>query len=144
MYLHHTSLCTSKTPNQPPYTSYLNIDVAERTSESVHRIRDLNARSIDTQIDIILQSAISAGWGVVQCDCSGNGVLSVLEILVLPDPPCAVDLCVVEEEGWVSRGGEDVSAWITANSEVSSGMYATVEKTELVTLYLSGVWRQNL
>jgi hypothetical protein len=63
--------------------------------------------------------------------------LSVLKILVLPDPPRAIDLCVVEEEGWVSWGCEKVSAWVTTNGEVAACMYTAVEKMELVTVYLS-------
>jgi hypothetical protein len=87
-----------------------------------------------------LQSSISAWWGVVQGNGSSDGILSVLKILVLPDPPCAVDLCMVEEEGWVAWGCENVSAWVTTNSEVAACVYTAVEERELVTVYLSKVW----
>ncbi len=102
----------------------LNIDIAERTRESAHRLRDLNTRVVDTQVDDILQSAVSARGVVVQGDGAGDGVLAVVQVLVLPDPPGAVDLRVVEPEGWVSGGNEDVSAWVTADGEVACGVYA--------------------
>ncbi len=102
----------------------LNIDVAERTRESAHRLRDLNAGIVNTHVDDILQSSVSAGRVVVQGDGAGDGVLAVFEVLVLPDPPGAVDLCVGEEEGRVSWGDEDGSAWVTADGEVASGVYA--------------------
>jgi hypothetical protein len=41
----------------------------------------------------------------------------------LPDPPRAVDLCVVKEEGWVSWRGEDVSTWVAADREVAACVY---------------------
>ncbi len=102
----------------------LNIDIAERTRESAHRLRDLNARVVNSQVDDILQSSVSAGRVVVQGDGAGDSVLAVLQVLVLPDPPGAVDLGMVEEKGWVSGGDEDVSAWVTADGEVACGVYA--------------------
>ena len=86
-----------------------------------------------------MQSSISAGRGVVQGDGSSDGVLSVLQILVLPDPPCAVDLCVVQEEGGVSWGGEDVSTWVSADGEVAAGVYAAA-KMRLVSVFMSETW----
>jgi hypothetical protein len=106
----------------------LNIDVAERTRESAHRLRNLNAGIIYTHVDDILQSSVSAGGVVVQGDRAGDGVLAVLQVLVLPDPPGAVDLCVVEEEGGISWGDEDVSAWVTTDGEVASRVYAAEKR----------------
>jgi hypothetical protein len=99
----------------------LNIDVAEGTCESAHRLRNLNAGIVDTQVDDVLQSSASAGRVVVQGDGAGDGVLAVLQVLVLPDPPGAVDLCVVEEEG-------RVSAWVTTDGEVASRVYAAEKR----------------
>jgi len=88
-----------------------------------------------------LQSSISARRGVVQGNGSSDGILSVLKILGLPDPPCAVYLCVVKEEGWVSWGCENVTTWVTTNSEVAACVHTAVEEMELVTDYLSEAWR---
>jgi hypothetical protein len=106
----------------------LNIDVAEGTCESAHRLRNLNAGIVDTQVDDVLQSSASAGRVVVQGDGAGDGVLAVLQVLVLPNPPGAVDLCVVEPEGGVSGGDEDVSAWVTTDGEVASRVYAAEKR----------------
>lgn len=122
----------------------LNIYVAERTSESVHRVPNLNTRSINTEIDIILQGSISGRWGVVQGDGARNGVLSVLQILVLPDPPCAVDLRVMKEESWVSWGGEDVSTGIASDGEVATSVYAAVGKMWSVPPHLREAKQFNL
>jgi hypothetical protein len=48
---------------------------------------------------------------------------------------------VVEEEGWVSWGCENVSAWVTTNGEVAACVYTTGEEMELVIVYLSEAWR---
>jgi len=109
----------------------LDIYIAERSRERVHRSPDLNAWCIDSELDDILQCSGSAGWRVVQCDGSGDGILSVLEVLVLPDPPGAVDLCVVEEEGRVAGGREDVSAWVAADCEMSAGVHAVEAACEV-------------
>jgi hypothetical protein len=47
---------------------------------------------------------------------------------------------MVEEEGWVTWGCENVSAWVTTNSEVAACVYTAVEERELVTVYLSKDW----
>jgi hypothetical protein len=38
----------------------------------------------------------------------------------IPDGPDAVDLTVVEEEGWVTWGGEEITTWVTVNGEVTT------------------------
>lgn len=57
--------------------------------------------------------------------------MAVLDVLILPDPPCSVDLRVVKVEGWVSWGGEDISAWVTADGEVSSSVDAEFSRCEV-------------
>jgi hypothetical protein len=49
-------------------------------------------------------------------------------------PPSAINLSVVEEECWVSWGGEDVSTWVTTNGEVTSRV-DTVEACGKVSLH---------
>ena len=93
----------------------LDIDIAERTGESAHRLRNLNTRVVDTQVDDVCQSSVAAGRVVVQGDGAGDGILAVLQVLVLPAPPCAVDLGVVEEECWISWGGEEISTWVSTD-----------------------------
>lgn len=55
--------------------------------------------------------------------------------MVLPDPPGTVDLCMVKEEGWISWGGENVSAWVSTDSKVATSVYAT-ERDVLATVKL--------
>jgi hypothetical protein len=38
---------------------------------------------------------------------------------LLPDPPGAIDHAVVEIEQWVTRGSEDVTAWVSAHGVVT-------------------------
>lgn len=72
------------------------IDVAEVASKRAHRGRNRDVSSIDTKVDGIIQGRISARRVVKQRESAGNGVLAVGQVLVLPNPPCAVDLSVVE------------------------------------------------
>jgi hypothetical protein len=48
---------------------------------------------------------------------------------------------VVEEEGWVSWGSENVSARVTTNGEVAACVYTAGEEMGLVIVYLSEAWR---
>ena len=113
---------------------YLNINVAKRSSSSRHKISDRNWGSINSQINNIIQSTVAAGWHVVQSDGSRDGIQAGLDVLILPDPPGTIDLCVVKPEGWISRGGEDVSTWVTADGEVTAGV-DTEDAVSEVTLH---------
>ena len=79
---------------------------------------------IDAQIDVVLQSAGARRRVVVQRDGASDGVLAGSDVLVLPYPPGAVDLGVVEPEHRIARRGEDVSAWVAPEGEVTAGVDA--------------------
>jgi hypothetical protein len=111
----------------------LYVDVAEWTSGCAHKIPDRGIRSINTNADNIIKRSVSARWVVLEGDGTTNSVLSVLDVLVLPNPPGPVNLSVVEEEDRVSWGGEDISSWVTSADEVTSGVNTvlTVGKVSL-------------
>ena len=102
----------------------LNINITERSSNRRHRVRNRDTRGIHTEIDEILQSPVSAGRAVVQGDCARDGVLSVGDILVLPNPPRAVNLCMMEEKCRVAGASEDISTRVAADCEMTSGVDA--------------------
>lgn len=112
----------------------LHVNVAERSSLRRHHGTNCCVGTIDAQCDGIREESVSARWAVVQSDGSGNGVLSVLEILVLPNPPSTIDLSVVKPECWVSWRNKDVSTRVTTDGEVTGCMNA-VETTRKVTLH---------
>ena len=88
----------------------LYIDVAERSTKSGHGTCNGNAhRLVYAQLKKILESCVATYWVVVERDGASNGVLPVLQVLVLPDPPYTIDLCVVQEKVWVAV--EHVSTW---------------------------------
>lgn len=80
--------------NPPSYP--LRIDVAEGTAQRAQRRSDRNIPSIDSEVYGILNRSVSAWRIVVKGDGASNGILAVGQVLVLPDPPCTVDLGVVE------------------------------------------------
>lgn len=84
-------------------TSTLSIDITKRSSKRTHsiRLRDILKRILKhgAQAQGIRQFAVAAGRIVEEGDGAADGVFAVLEVLVLPDPPDAVYLCVVEVEG---------------------------------------------
>ncbi len=88
--------------------------------KGVHSVLDLDVDGVDTEGDIVLQSSVTAGRVVIQGDGTGDGVLPIGQVLVLPDPPSSVNLRVVKEESWVSRRSEDISAWVATNGEVAT------------------------
>lgn len=102
----------------------LHIDVAERTRSGRHSVSDSDCWGIDTQVNDIIQSPVSARRRVIQGNSSSNSVLSLRDILVLPDPPCAIDLSVVQEESGISWGSEDVSTRVTTDGKVTSSVYS--------------------
>jgi len=85
------------------YTSYLHIDIAERPTKRAHRIpnRNILKRTLKhrAQSQRIIQRAITTRRSVIERNSTANRISPVIEILVLPDPPRAIDLCVVEVEG---------------------------------------------
>ena len=80
----------------------LHIDIAERPTQRAHRILDRNIPKRilkhGTQRQGIIQHTLPTRRVVLERDSTINRISPVLEILVLPDPPRAIDLCMVEVE----------------------------------------------
>jgi hypothetical protein len=70
------------------------VSIAKLIAQRAHRILDRNLRRKHAQIKEVIKSGIR-GVGVEEGGCADHGVLAGLQVLVLPDPPGAVDLCVV-------------------------------------------------
>lgn len=86
---------------------HLDIDIAERTSRSAERILNQDTLSINTQLNYIVQPSISRRRVIVQSDSSSQrvvtlGTTTIFRILVLPDPPRTIDLCMMEPESGIS------------------------------------------
>lgn len=85
------------------FQAKLSINIAKRASKRTHRIRhgDVLKRVLQhgSKRQCILQRAIAAGRLIQKRDCAGDLGAARSDILVLPDPPCAVDHGVVEVEG---------------------------------------------
>lgn len=104
----------------------LRVCVAKLVLQCAHRAFDLDSRRIDADIDEVVQRGVGRWREVEDCVRTADGVLAVLGVLVLPDPPCTVDLGVVEEEVGVTRGGIEIAARVAADPEVAAGMHTEV------------------
>lgn len=89
---------------------YLLISIAERASKRAHGLSNRDARRIDTEINDVVERSVRRRGEVEQRLRASDGVLAVLEVLVLPNPPGAVDLSVVQVEVGVAGGSEEVTA----------------------------------
>ena len=84
------------------HTCHLRVDVAERSSEGVAGVLDGGRGHTNvSEINRVGEHRITAWGGVVDGDCTGERILPVGNVLVLPCPPGAVDHAVVQEECWV-------------------------------------------
>jgi hypothetical protein len=88
-----------------------NISIAKLIAKRAHRIPHRNLRRKHAKIKQVIESSVRGPRRVEEAGRAGHGVLAGLQVLVLPDPPGAVDLCVVQEEVRVAGGGEEVAAW---------------------------------
>lgn len=95
---------------QRKHPSISNISIAKPLPQRTHRIRDLYLRRQDSEIKHIVQSGVRRRREVEEGVCPRESVLTRFQVLVLPDPPCPVDLRVVQEEVGVAGGGEEVAA----------------------------------
>lgn len=67
---------------------------------------------------------ISGRRRVCQGDRAVDGVRARVRLLVLPHPPDAINLSVVQVEPRVTVGCYEVAAWVAANGEVAGGVHA--------------------
>ena len=123
------------------------VDVAEGTSKSVHSLAlgDVGELTLQhgAQTHSIVQGTVAAGRQVQEGDGACDSVLAVFDVLVLPCPPVAVDLGVVNytmvrassldqvrvvltEEPRISWRVVEVSTGIATNGVVASRMNANV------------------
>lgn len=80
---------------------YSQINVAEWPTKRAHRIlvRDVfKCIQHRTQGQRVIECAVTTRRRVQESDGAIDRIPPVLEIVVLPDPPCAVDLSMVEVE----------------------------------------------
>lgn len=105
---------------------HLQVDVAKRSTLSVNNIPNSIALSKHTHLQHISQETITRWRLVHHVDGTSNRISreTGIEVLVLPDPPRAIDLSMVKPERRVSRGDEEVSAWVAADGVVPCGVHA--------------------
>lgn len=106
----------------------LDINVAEWSSRGAERILDQDALGINTQLDYIIQTGIPGRRAVIQSNSPGQrvvtlGTAAIRRILVLPDPPGTVYLCMMAPKPRISRARKDIAARISASPEVTGCMH---------------------
>lgn len=78
---------------------HLSVDVAEWTGKGIHGISlgDVGELSLEhlTKGHGVVEGTVAAGRKIQEGDGVSDGVLAVLNVLILPNPPDAVDLSVV-------------------------------------------------
>lgn len=105
-------------------TQNLQVDVAHKLALGIHHIADSGAFANNAHIQPVIERAKWQRWVVEEVDASANGILARRQVLVLPDPPGAVDLSVVQPEHGVSRGDEEISTGVTTDGVVPTGVDA--------------------
>lgn len=116
IHLHHTK-------------QHLQVDVAQKLALGIHHLADRGTLANNTHVHPVIESTKRQRGVVEDVDASRNSVLARLQVLVLPDPPGAIDLSVVQPEHRVSGGDEEISTWVTADGVVATGV-DTVEAVE--------------
>lgn len=87
---------------------FLDVNIAKRTAHRVQQIAERHSGGENTEVDFVIEGRVPGGRHVVDGDGAGDDVQTVPWVLVLPDPEDAVDLGVVQVEGWVAGGGVEV------------------------------------
>ena len=107
---------------------HLQVNVAERTLHSRKQIANRPSRSSSiSELDLIIERAISARWHVEESLRAGDGVARELALLRrqhLPNPPDAIDHAVVKVECRVAGAGEHIIAGIAAKGVVAAAVNA--------------------
>jgi hypothetical protein len=116
------------------------VHVTERAANSRQQISNWprRPRSV-SKLNQIFECAVRA-WRVVEEGlCTSNRFARELSFIWrqhLPDPPDTINHGVVKVESWVTRAGEDVVAWITAKSVVTTAVDADLRWTISVMHFL--------
>ena len=107
------------------------VNVTKRPSHRRHQIPDLSRRASSIpKLDLIIESAIRTRRVVQESPRSSDGVVGELALArrqLLPNPPHAVDVGVMEVESRVARAGEDVVPRIASKRKVAAAMDADLE-----------------
>lgn len=78
----------------------LDVDVAERASKGVHSVALSDVGELGfkhgTQRHGVVHGTVPAGRQIQEGNSVGDSILTVLDVLVLPRPPDAVELSVVD------------------------------------------------
>lgn len=102
----------------------LQVDVAHERALRIDNLSNRRAPARSAHLQPIIERAKRRRRVVEHEDAAANGILPRPQILVLPDPPRAIDLCVVQPEHRVTWGDEEVSAGVAADGVVTGGMDA--------------------
>jgi hypothetical protein len=117
--------------SSPHKLKCLYVCVAELIADCAHHISNPESRCIDTEVNEIVQSGVG-GWREVEDRVrAGNSILTVLQVLVLPDPPCAIDLSMVQEEVRVAGRSVKITARVTTDPEVATSVYTQIAGWEV-------------
>ena len=110
----------------------LEVDVTERSCSGAQQVLDLKWRaSGKANVDEVVDGGVGAGRVVQERPGAGDrrGPLgAVLGRQKLPNPPDAVDHGVVEVEGRVAGGHEEVAAGIASHGVVATAVDADVSR----------------
>lgn len=101
----------------------LDIDIAKWPINRTYHIPNRHSIGHNTHPNSVAQSRIPARRVIVQRYRSRNCVPPLVQILILPDPPCTIDLSMMYPESRITRRGEQVSRWVAAIGEVSSLLF---------------------
>lgn len=107
------------------------VNIAELIADSAHSIANPHSRRKNTEIYKIVQRSVRRRREVEDRVRAADSVLAPLEILILPDPPCAIDLSVVQEEVRVARRRVEVTTGVSADPEVAASVHAEVACCEV-------------
>jgi hypothetical protein len=103
---------------------HLNVNITKWPIDSTHHITHRHRICHNAHPNTILQCRIRARRIIIQCGSPRKRIPSLLKIQILPDPPCAIDLSMMEPESWIARRGKQVAGRVAAVSEVT-GLFVT-------------------
>jgi hypothetical protein len=110
---------------------HLCINVAELVANCAHSVPDPHRGRVDTKINQIIECGVSGRREVEDGVRAGNSILAVLQVLVLPNPPRAIDLSVMKEEVGITWRSVQITARVTSNPKVTTSVHAKVSGWEV-------------
>jgi hypothetical protein len=142
-----------------PSKNYLRVPVAERSAHSAHALTQshMHWRGV-AQVHVIIKSPVIVPPLVIidacsrrdsnlrvprrrrvcQSDSAIESVSTRVRLLILPHPPNAIDLSMMQVEPRVAVGSYKVAAGVTTNSKVTGGVHTheVVNKCRHATLHV--------